>query len=266
VVCYNVIEHLADVEGALRGFAAAVRAGGLIFIGAPNPHSLSGVLSHYTPTWFHVWFYRHVHRYRDAGKPGHPPFPTVFHPLVSPNKLRAFMSEQGLDVAYVRIYESIHYPSLRRRRPGFARMLDILATAANALLLNRMDVRHGDYHASFASGVLRYAQPPHDIPARLPKQEAFPVWHHRIFPEPAPGLKRHATGCDPRDPSGAGGVSVHLNLPRSSSALCQRRRIERTPSKRHVNISASRRSGNGRTLASRRTTPVPLGLYSLVTA
>ena len=149
VVCYNVIEHLADVEGALRGFAAAVRAGGLIFIGAPNPHSLSGVLSHYTPTWFHVWFYRHVHRYRDAGKPGHPPFPTVFHPLVSPNKLIAFMSEQGLDVAYVRIYESIHYPSLRRRRPGFARMLDILATAANALLLNRTDVRHGDYHAVF---------------------------------------------------------------------------------------------------------------------
>src|SRR4030081_1701786 len=36
VICYNVIEHLADVEAALEGFCMALKRGGLIAIGAPN--------------------------------------------------------------------------------------------------------------------------------------------------------------------------------------------------------------------------------------
>src|ERR1700722_8570818 len=37
VICYNVIEHLADVEAALLRFCEALKQGGLILIGAPNP-------------------------------------------------------------------------------------------------------------------------------------------------------------------------------------------------------------------------------------
>ena len=42
VICYNVIEHLPDVEAALLNFRDALRPGGMILIGAPNPRSLSG--------------------------------------------------------------------------------------------------------------------------------------------------------------------------------------------------------------------------------
>src|SRR4051812_46144172 len=56
VICYNVIEHLADVEAALLGFCRSLKQGGLILIGAPNPRSLSGVVTKYSPHWFHVWF------------------------------------------------------------------------------------------------------------------------------------------------------------------------------------------------------------------
>lgn len=149
VVCFNVIEHLSDVEGALRGFAEALRPGGLLFIGAPNPRSLSGVVTRLAPHWFHVWYYRHVLKDQTAGQPGCPPFPTIFHPLVSLPRLQAFVAALGFDVLYARIYESPRYPDMRERVPTLARLIDTAALAMNAAMLGRMDVRHGDYHIVF---------------------------------------------------------------------------------------------------------------------
>lgn len=146
IVCYNVIEHLPDVAAAFEGFRAAVKPGGLILIGAPHPRSLSGVVTRFTPHGFHVWFCRHVMGWKDAGKPGQPPFPTFYHPLVDPDRLAAHAEGLGFEVVHARIYESPRYPELRLKRPLFARLLDGLAVVLNALPGIRGDVRHGDYH------------------------------------------------------------------------------------------------------------------------
>jgi SAM-dependent methyltransferase len=146
VICYNVIEHLPDVEAALTGFCESLKPNGLLLIGAPNPKSLSGFVTKYTPHWFHVWFYRHVRGHENAGQPGEAPFPTIFHPLVTLSKLDAFTRTRGLEVVYRREYESPRYPEMRERKPAFAVLVDAFATLLNGLLLNRVDVRHGDYH------------------------------------------------------------------------------------------------------------------------
>ena len=146
VICYNVIEHVRDVEAALIGFFESIKRGGLILIGAPNPKSLSGVVTKYTPHWFHVWFYRYVIGNSLAGQPGQPPFPTYFHPMVTPSKLEAFAEEYGLEVIYRKEYESPRFPEMRARTPLFAATLDIFAVAINALLPRGADVRHSDYH------------------------------------------------------------------------------------------------------------------------
>jgi SAM-dependent methyltransferase len=146
VICYNVIEHLADVEAALEGFRMSLKRGGLIVIGAPNPSSLSGVVTKYSPHWFHVWFYRHVRGERNAGQPGHPPFPTLFHPLVTPARLEDFADAYGLDVIYHRDYESPRYPEIRITKPWFGALLDAAAAVLNRLIGGNTDVRHGDYH------------------------------------------------------------------------------------------------------------------------
>jgi hypothetical protein len=150
VICYNVIEHLPDVEAALLGFCESLRSGGLVLIGAPNPKSLSGVVTRYSPHWFHVWFYRHVRGDKNAGKPGQAPFPTFFHPLVSLSRLEAFAAEHGLQVIYRKEYESPRFAEMRARRPVLAALLDATAAAMN-LVLNlflpgKADVRRGDYH------------------------------------------------------------------------------------------------------------------------
>jgi 2-polyprenyl-3-methyl-5-hydroxy-6-metoxy-1,4-benzoquinol methylase len=146
VTCYNVIEHIPDVEAALTGFFQSLRPGGLVVIAAPNPKSLSGLVTKYTPHWFHIWFYRHVLGRKLAGLPGQPPFPTFFHPLVTPAKLVAFAEEHGMRVIYRREHESPRFPEMRARAPLFAALLDAFAATANLLLFRNADVRRGDYH------------------------------------------------------------------------------------------------------------------------
>jgi SAM-dependent methyltransferase len=146
VICYNVIEHVPDLEAALLGFYGSLKQGGLILIGAPNPKSLSGYVTKYSPHWFHIWFYRHVRGDENAGLPGCAPFPTHFHPLVTLSNLEAFAKKHGLQVIYRKKYESPRYPEMRRRKALFAALVDAAATAMNFFLPGKTDVRHGDYH------------------------------------------------------------------------------------------------------------------------
>ena len=146
VICYNVIEHLADVEAALLGFCKSLKQGGLILIGAPNPKSLSGVVTRHSPHWFHVWFYRYVRGEKQAGQPGQPPFPTCFHPLVTLSNLENFAASHGLQVIYRRQYESPRYPEMREHKPMFAALIDALSVTLNLFLPRKIDVRRGDYH------------------------------------------------------------------------------------------------------------------------
>jgi SAM-dependent methyltransferase len=146
VICYNVIEHLPDVEAALSRFCESLKQGGLMFIGAPNPNSLSGVVTKYSPHWFHVWFYRHVRGEKQAGQPGEPPFPTFFHPLVTLSNLEAFANAHGLEVIYLKEFEGPRFPEMRARKPALAALLDAAATVMNFLIPGKRDVRHGDYH------------------------------------------------------------------------------------------------------------------------
>jgi SAM-dependent methyltransferase len=146
IICYNVIEHVPDVEAALRGFCDGLKRGGLILIGAPNPKSLSGVVTKYSPHWFHVWFYRYVRGDKNAGRPGHAPFPTLFHPLVTLSNLDGFAKAHGLQIIYRKKYESPRYPEMRLRKPAFAALIDIAAKMMNFFLPGNTDVRHGDYH------------------------------------------------------------------------------------------------------------------------
>jgi SAM-dependent methyltransferase len=146
VICYNVIEHVPDVEAALSGFCESLKPGGLILIGAPNPDSLSGVVTKYSPHWFHVWFYRYVRGDKKAGQPGQAPFPTFFHPLVTLSNLEVFAKRHGLQVIYRKEYESPRFPEMRARKPAFAALLDGIAAIMNLFLAANADVRHGDYH------------------------------------------------------------------------------------------------------------------------
>jgi SAM-dependent methyltransferase len=149
VVCYNVIEHLTSVDQAIRQFHHALAPDGLLFIGAPNPQSLFGFVTKYTPHWFHVLFYRLVLRHKDAGKPGHLPFRTVYHPVVSPKALLDFCEQMGLEPIYFNLYIGSNYTTLRKTRPIIGWLVGAVLSAMNALTFGRLNLALGDYHAVF---------------------------------------------------------------------------------------------------------------------
>lgn len=146
VVCFNVIEHLDTPHKAISQFYHALRPGGLLFIGAPNPHSFSGWMTKITPHWFHVAYYRFVLGYKMAGKPGAVPFPTVFHRVVSPPALIEYCRNLGFNVLYFCEYKGMVYENMNERRPLLGKLLNVSVLMVNVLTLWRKDLRNGDYH------------------------------------------------------------------------------------------------------------------------
>jgi SAM-dependent methyltransferase len=149
IVCYNVIEHLPSVDQAIRQFYHALAPGGMVLIGAPNPESFFGFVTKYSPHWFHVWFYRAILRYKNAGKPGQLPFRTFYHPIVSPSALVKFSEQVGFETAYFNLYIGSNYTTLKKTRPFAGWLVSVGLGVMNALTLGRFKLAHGDYHAVF---------------------------------------------------------------------------------------------------------------------
>ena len=147
IVCNNVIEHLPEVDQAIMRFQHALAPGGLLFIGAPNPQSLFGMVTKYSPHWFHVWFYRVILGRKNAGQPGQPPFRTICHPVVSPKALLNFCEKVGLKPIYFNLYIGDNYTKVRDKRPFLGRLLMVGVETMNLLTFNKLDLMYGDYHA-----------------------------------------------------------------------------------------------------------------------
>jgi len=146
IVCNNVIEHLPAVDQAIIRFKQALKPGGLLFIGAPSPHSLFGMATKYSPHWFHVWFYRTVLRRTNAGQPGEPPFRTIYHRLVSPGTLLQFCDSMRLKPVYFNLYIGDNYTKVRDKRPALGRLLTSAIRLMDLVTLNKLNLFYGDYH------------------------------------------------------------------------------------------------------------------------
>ena len=69
-----------------------------------------------------------------------------YHPLVLPSRLKAFMAARGFEVVYERVYESPRFAEMRVRHRALSMVVDGVTGLINGLLLNRINLRHGDYH------------------------------------------------------------------------------------------------------------------------
>ena len=115
VVCWTVLEHLANPRAALANIARTLRPGGLLIVGVPNLFSLKGLLTKVTPHRFHVWVYRHVWGNAQAGTPGFGPYRTYLRRDVVPDRLARLASRGNLERIYASTY-TIDYPFPRALR------------------------------------------------------------------------------------------------------------------------------------------------------
>lgn len=132
-----VLEHLPRAEEAARGHAAWLRPGGLLVIRVPDADSVYGFVSSHTPHRFHVWAYRRVFGRREAGTPGHAPYPVYYSCLTRMPGLCEFAAENDLDVIAAFRYDQM---------PSSSRMLNKAAGAVcrlvSVLTLGRLTGEH----------------------------------------------------------------------------------------------------------------------------
>ena len=124
----------------------------MILLALPNVFSLKGLITKFSPHWFHVWVYRNVFGNPNAGRPGYAPFPTFLRLSASPTALKRFAAENGLVEEYFRLYESTMIESLKRRsRP-------LHALYKTALLLLRI-ASLGTYDGSMTDAIIVLRKP-----------------------------------------------------------------------------------------------------------
>jgi SAM-dependent methyltransferase len=145
----NVIEHIEDLQAALRNIAGACGPNGLVVIGAPYLYSLAGLITRATPHAFHVFFRRRVLGEPNAGKPGHEPFPTFFNPLIAPRRLKTFFLDAGFESILEIYYDSGRFSRIRQKI-GIAYLpIATVIWLMNVLAPRTYDARNGDYYFVF---------------------------------------------------------------------------------------------------------------------
>lgn len=139
IVCWNVFEHLPHPEQALSRFCQAVNPGGLIILALPNPLSVKGLVTKFTPFWFHVWATRHLVGRKLAGTDGHPPFPTFMRFSIIPGRLMRSAAAHGVTTLYFSLFEDDKQRKIRTKLRIVGRRWRLAQRAISALTLGRIE-------------------------------------------------------------------------------------------------------------------------------
>lgn len=98
IYSYNVLEHISGVETMLFNFIKWLNHGGIMILRFPNRDSARGFVTRITPFWFHIFFKKYITGYKNAGKPGFDPYPTVFEKVVSRKGIYEFCKKHNLNI------------------------------------------------------------------------------------------------------------------------------------------------------------------------
>jgi len=145
IFCWDVLEHLRHPEKALRNFLEALREDGMIVLGAPVVTSLKGMVTKYTPLWFHVLVFRYIVGNKSAGMKGEGPFPTFLRYSMSPRSIQRFARENRLAVEYVDVYEATMQVRWKREYPAVRVAFQILGTLCKIFTLGKIDPNVTDF-------------------------------------------------------------------------------------------------------------------------
>ena len=93
-----VLEHVPRADVALQNFFKWLKPGGLLVLILPDRDSALGFLSRILPHRLHVLYSRYGLGVKTAGLPGHPPYPTSYHPVTGSKRFSGFLAEHGMNL------------------------------------------------------------------------------------------------------------------------------------------------------------------------
>jgi SAM-dependent methyltransferase len=139
IVCWYVFEHLNYPDHALVRFARAIKPGGVIVLAVPNLMTPKGLITKYSPHWFHVAFRRYVLGRKHAGTPGHGPFPTTLPWTITPERLLRLAASCNLRVVFEAYLEDGKQVQTREKVALTGRRWETVKRLVSRLSRGRLD-------------------------------------------------------------------------------------------------------------------------------
>lgn len=143
ILCWDVLEHLPNPAQALQRLLDSLAPGGLLVLAYPHLWSLKGLVTKFTPYWFHVAFYRYVigdTRSSDQWDQ----FPTYFRACIAPGRLETQAHTEDCQVIYEDIYEGPVQAGLRQKGRLYDIAFQALSTLSRGFTLGRVDLGLSD--------------------------------------------------------------------------------------------------------------------------
>lgn len=119
IICWDVLEHLSDPKKVVLKFIEWLRPGGLAVLAYPNPQTLKGFITKYSPYWFHKLFYRIV-----SGTPMNSdiedigPFKTIFNKDLNLIKILEIIESKNCTLEWFASVESYQQKYLKKFLPN----------------------------------------------------------------------------------------------------------------------------------------------------
>lgn len=143
IVCWDVIEHLPNPAQALTHLLASLAPNGILVLAYPHLWSLKGMVTKFTPYWFHVAFYRYVIGDKRNSSEWDQ-FPTYFRASVAPRRIEALAQSLRCQVIYEDIYEGPVQMGLRQKGKLYDFCFQALSTLSRWCTLGRVDLSLSD--------------------------------------------------------------------------------------------------------------------------
>jgi len=106
IISWDVLEHLAAPIKALNNLIGSLKWKGYLILAMPNVFSLKGIVTKYTPHWFHVFVYRKIYGQKNAGLNDTAPFKTYLKNSISKSSIKKITMRNNLDLVFFRQYDS----------------------------------------------------------------------------------------------------------------------------------------------------------------
>jgi SAM-dependent methyltransferase len=149
ITCWYVLEHVDSPRVLLDRFATWAAPGGLVVIAVPHLTSVKALVTKLTPHGFHVWFRRRVLGARNAGKPGHGPYPTTLRRDIAPATMSRQLADRGLVPVFEGFFEDAKQVTFRRKVRLTGRAWRAFCAVVRAISLGRLDADRSEYLVVF---------------------------------------------------------------------------------------------------------------------
>ena len=146
IVSWWVLEHLSCPDLVLENCRKALKPGGALILVSPDPRSLKGLITKFTPQWFHVLISRYIFGFSKAGVDEQGPFRTYLKESMSPSYINKFaQNHDDLSVGLFQQYENYWQEALRRRYWFANAAWSVAQVILETLSFGYINVRSTDY-------------------------------------------------------------------------------------------------------------------------